>query len=139
MMPDVFEVIASIKDMCSAADSGCPQCSRIHTYVDGLLAARFEDAPTTTPKEPWEQPCDQPRTTFRRGVHVRHRNPKYADWRGIVEPETTGRHKGKCLRISTPFDSGPWAHIRWTEGKDAVGWYDVSALAPVTDLDGSAR
>lgn len=48
-MPDVFEVIATIKDMHSAPAGGeCPECvqlapCRTAAYVDGLLAARFED------------------------------------------------------------------------------------------------
>lgn len=49
-MPDAFELIAAIKDMHTHHDGGgaCRECGQPHpcrtyAYVDGLLAARFED------------------------------------------------------------------------------------------------
>src|SRR5689334_20018578 len=49
-VPDVFELIAAIKDMHTHHDGGgaCRECGQPHpcntyAYVDGLLAARFED------------------------------------------------------------------------------------------------
>lgn len=40
-MPDVFELIATIKNLCGG--STCPKCQHAYAHVDGLLAARFED------------------------------------------------------------------------------------------------
>jgi hypothetical protein len=111
----------------------------IYTSPDGrrgfiLCGLRNGGTFTIVDREPWHHRCDQPRSAFQRGTRIQHRNPKYADWRGIVEPETTGRHRGKCIRLSVPFDGDPWVHIRWTGGSyaehgPAVGWYDVTAIA----------
>jgi hypothetical protein len=85
---------------------------------------------TLTVEQAWQQPCDQPRRTFQAGIRVQHRNPQLADWRGVVVPETTGRHKGKCLRLSMPFDGEPVVHITWTTSFGTTsGWYGVTALA----------
>jgi RecB family exonuclease len=46
-----IELIAAIKDMHSGTGSTCPECKQPHpcrtyAHVDGVLAARFEDAAT---------------------------------------------------------------------------------------------
>lgn len=50
-MPDVFELIATIKDMHPTRDGVCRECGqpdpcRTAAYVDGLLSARFDDVDT---------------------------------------------------------------------------------------------
>jgi hypothetical protein len=85
----------------------------------------------------WRRSCHQPRNTFQIGTRVRHRNPKYA-WRGIVEPETTGPHRGKCIRLSRPFDGHQLVRIRWIAGSYdqhgvAAGWYLVTTIALAAD------
>jgi hypothetical protein len=49
-MPNVFELITTIKDMHTHHDGGgaCRECGQAHpcrtyAYVDGLLAARFDE------------------------------------------------------------------------------------------------
>lgn len=49
-MPDVFELIATIKDIHADVEGTCRECGqpspcRTSAYVDGVLAARFEEAP----------------------------------------------------------------------------------------------
>lgn len=86
---------------------------------------------------PWQQACAQPRRTFQHGTRVQHRSPMYVGLRGIVEPDTTaGPNRGRCFRLSVPFDGRPQVHVRWTDGSPAdgamSGWYDVTVLTVVS-------
>lgn len=77
---------------------------------------------------------DSPSKYFRPGMDVRHLNPDLADWRGVVEPATTGRDKGRCVRKSRGGGSGEYiVRVRWTAGVTdghlpETGWYGVEAV-----------
>lgn len=81
----------------------------------------------------WRRPLHNPLAEmFAPGTEVRHLNPRFADWRGVIapEPETC-----RFLRTNDWREIDPSCHefstcvyVEW-DGR-AGHWYDVEAIAP---------